>query len=301
MPKFYTWLYDEKKATKHLKIASVTMQCDPVPEKNRVHMEAWVATVLRQNPDVELILFGETMLGWYAKRGGSKVYHQSIAETIPGETTRWASGLARENGVYLCFGMTEAFQGEIYNSQVLINPQGEIMANHRKFHLMESGSIFKPGTIPATVVDINQARTGIIVCSDIQSAVVRKTLKQKDVDLILGGLANPKDPNFFVSGMIAKMFDSWIVTANRFGDEDGYIYEGDMVVGTPSGRLHRTAVGKEQSLYADLYFLAQESNLKKLFRRFWVSCSFIPYLFRHFGTFLKPRRAKIGAEGSQKS
>ena len=180
------WLYPEAKASKRLKIASVAMQCVPEPQENRTHLAEWVAAVLDQHPDVELILFGETILGWYAKRSGSKVYHQSIAETIPGETTRLASALALENRIYLCFGMTESYQDEIYNSQLLINPQGEIEAVHRKFHLMESASVFKPGKKPVTVVEIHDIRIGIIVCSDIQSAVVRKALKHQKVELISG-------------------------------------------------------------------------------------------------------------------
>lgn len=75
--------------------------------------------------------------------------------------------------------------------------------------------------------------------------------------------------------------------------EDGFVYEGDMVVGAMSGRLHRKAIGKEQFLYADLFFLANEPPLKMLSRRVWVSFSFIPYLLDHSGTFLELVRAKL--------
>lgn len=297
MSKLNSWLYDERKTTKRLKIASVTIQCDLEPEKNRAHLVEWVTIVLDTQPDVELILFGETITGWYARRDSLKAYHQSIAETIPGETTRVMSELARENGIYLSFGMTETNAGEIYNTQVLINPQGEIEAVHRKFHLMESSTVFKPGKIPLTVADISGVCAGIIVCSDIQNAAVRKELKNQKVDLILGGLANPKDPNFFVSGMIAKMFDAWIVTANRYGDEEGFIYEGDMIIGDPSGRLYQKTVGKEQFLYANLFFLKDEAPIKKILRRVWVGFSFIPYLLSHSGMFLQPIKARLRRPG----
>lgn len=291
MPK--SFLYSEQAATKRLKVASVTMQCDLEPDRNRKRMAALVATVISQHPGVELVLFGETILGWYAKRDGSKEYHQRIAETIPGETTQLMSALARENEIYLSFGISEICEGEIYNTQVLINPQGEIVAAHRKYHLMEGTAVFQPGKVPVTVVDINNIRTGLIVCSDIQSAVVRKELKTKEVELILGGLANPRDPNFFVSGMIVKMFDAWVVTANRYGEENGSVYEGDMVVGDPLGRLRRTAVGKEQFMYEDLFFVTNESSLKKRLRRFFVGLSFILYLLSNIGVIVQPIVAKF--------
>jgi predicted amidohydrolase len=276
-----TLFYNETTAAKHLQVASVAMQCDPEPERNRARMAEWVAAVLCQHPDVDLILFGETILGWYARREGTQAYHQRIAETIPGETTRLASTLARENGVYLCFGMTEAHQGEIYNAQLLINPQGEIEAVHRKFHLMESASIFKPGEIPATIVDISGIRTGIIVCSDIQSRVVQKALKKQKAALILGGLASPKDPNFFISGMIAKLFDAWITIANRYGEEDGYFYDANMVISNPLGEIVQKSVGKEHILCHRLFFMARESGVKRALRRVVVVLSLIPYFAKH--------------------
>jgi predicted amidohydrolase len=264
------------------------MQCEQEPDGNRKRMAALVTAVTDKHPDVELVLFGETILGWYAVRGGSKAYHRSIAETIPGETTRVMSALAREKGIYLSFGMSERDEGQVYNTQVLVDPRGEIVAAHRKFHLMESAGVFAPGKVPVTVVDIKGIRTGIIVCSDIQSEVVRKALKAEEVKLILGGLANPADPGFFVSGMIAKMFDAWIVTANRYGAEDGFFYEGDMVVGDPLGRLRRRAAGKEQFLFEELFFVTAESSLKVKLRRFCVGVSFIPYLVRNFGVIVQP-------------
>jgi predicted amidohydrolase len=287
MLKLANWLYKVGEVTNHLKIASITMQCDLEPDVNREKMAAIVIDILSTHPDVELILFGETILGWYAVRGSSREYHQRIAETIPGDTSQLMSSLAKENGVYLSFGMTEACDGEIYNSQVLINHLGEIAAVHRKFHLMESASIFKAGKVPATVVEINGIRTGIIVCSDIQSAIVRKALKTGKVELILGGLANPRDPNFFVSGMIAKLFDAWIATANRYGDENGFNYEGDMVIGDPLGRLRHTGVGSEQFLYAELFFMSDESFIKRALRRSYVGLSFIPYLLRNLGVIIR--------------
>ena len=174
----------------------------------------------------------------------------------------------------------EAHAGEIFNAQILIAPDGEILAVHRKFHLMESSRIFSPGNIPATIVEIKGVRTGIIICSDIQSPVVRKSLKAKRVKLILGGLANPSDPNFFVSGMIAKLFDSWIVTANRYGEEDGNFYEGDMIFSDPLGQLQHTAMGAEQLVCEKIYFVTNESTVKQKLRRIYVGISFIPFLWK---------------------
>jgi len=116
---------------------------------------------------------------------------------------------------------------------------------------------------PAAVVDIHGIRTGIIVCSDIQSRIVRKTLKKQQVALILGGLASPKDPNFFISGMIAKLFDSWIVIANRYGKEDGYVYDGNMMISNPLGEIVQQSIEQEQILCQRTEY-ARKENMKMM-------------------------------------
>ena len=253
-------------------------------------MAEWIKLVTTRYPMVDLVLFGEAILGWYAKRDGTKAYHRSIAETIPGETTHFASRLAQLYGIYLSFGMTELHQGDIFNSQLFINPDGEILAVHRKFHLMESGSVFTPGKVPVTVVNIKDIRIGIIICSDIQSQVVRKALKDQEVDIILGGLASPKDPNFLISGMIAKLFDAWIITANRYGNEDHYFYDGNMMISNPLGKIQLKSVGKEQILYDRLYFNLGETKWHYLARRIFVMGSTVPYLLKMIGLNLLIKR-----------
>ena len=272
------WLYPRTEASKTLKIATVTMQCDLDPEMNRARMAEWIAAVLQRHPDTDLILFGEVILGWYARREGTKAYHQSIAETIPGETTLFASTLARQHGIYLCFGMTEDHQGDIYNSLVLINPVGKIDAVHRKYNLMESASIFKAGKVPVTVVSIKDIPVGLILCSDIQNKVVRSELKKQRIALILGGLASPKDPNFFISGMIAKLFDSWIITANRYGEEDHFFFDGNMIISNPQGTIQRSSFGKEQFLFETTHFIEKETKLHTLIRRAFALISLIPFI-----------------------
>jgi len=55
-------------------------------------MNAMMQIVKQAHPDMEHILFGETILGWDTKKGKTAAYHQRIAETIPGETTRIRKG-----------------------------------------------------------------------------------------------------------------------------------------------------------------------------------------------------------------
>jgi predicted amidohydrolase len=71
-----------------------------------------------------------------------------MAEGLDGETIRMMSAHARENSIYLCFGMPERdTDGAVYISQILLGPDGAILAVHRKF-FNEQSKNFQLGSCP---------------------------------------------------------------------------------------------------------------------------------------------------------
>ena len=73
------------------------------------------------------------ILGWY-NPGQMPEYHRRISKPISRETLRPFASLAAQHGIYLCFGMSEIDDVTLHNSQVLLTPQGEIQAVHRKWN-----------------------------------------------------------------------------------------------------------------------------------------------------------------------
>jgi hypothetical protein len=57
--------WDDSAATVFLGIAAVCMECDRDPDVNRAAMEQYIETIKGDHPDVRLVLFSETNLGWY--------------------------------------------------------------------------------------------------------------------------------------------------------------------------------------------------------------------------------------------
>jgi len=68
----------------------------------------------------------------------------------------------------------------------------------------------------------------------------------------------------------ARMYDAWIVTANRYGDEDGYYWNGHVMVSDPCGGLRATGQDQEQVLVYELGFADRRSWLKRAIRNVWV-------------------------------
>ncbi|HEX2738819.1 MAG TPA: carbon-nitrogen hydrolase family protein [Rubrobacter sp.] len=110
--------------------------------------------------------------------GLEKVYREN-AEPIPGPTTDFLGGLARELGLYLLGGSileTDPRSTKLHNTSTFFGPDGEMSAVYRKLHLfdvkapdreyLESETI-GPGTEIVTA-KAGAAKLGLSVCYDIR-------------------------------------------------------------------------------------------------------------------------------------
>jgi predicted amidohydrolase len=136
------------------------------------------------------------------------------------------------------------------------------------------------------VVDVKGIRTAAIICSDVQDAGFRAQLNELGPELILGSLANPSDRNWFVGGMTAKMFDAWIVTANRIGADGGNTYDGNSLVADPLGDLRVAVKDREGYLYYDIGFAIDASPAVTLLRRAYVAVSLVAHMATGLGLLL---------------
>ncbi len=267
-------LYNSSKASKHLKIAITSMICDKDPKNNLSKMIKFVNEIKNNHSDVELILFGETIHGWFYKAE----YHHQIAETIPGKTTELMVEQAKKNNVYISFGINEREGEKIYNSQVLIDPSGEIIAVHRKRVMRES--FFTPGDKPVTVTSIKDIRTGIVICYDVQSKEVNKALRKSKLELIIHSLADDEDPKWFGTGYLARSYDAWLINANRLGDEGEKYWNGWLTITDPLGKICMSGMEKEQYLYYEIGIVDQ-NRFVKIIRRLYVRTARIVHVIKN--------------------
>jgi len=264
MPWLKKFLYDDINSDRRLHIAAVSMRCDRSVEVNRGKMAEQVNAIIAQHPEVDLIFFGEVVSGWYDPAGRPDL-HRQTAETIPGPTTNTMCDLARKHQISICFGMSESRGGNLFNVQVLVSPEGELQVIHRKHHLKES--LYSPGSAPVSLTDIKGIRTALLICSDASSLDSMRALRKLRPELILLSLADDEDEHFFMAQCNARMYDAWIVTANRFGDEDGHYWNGHMVVSDPLGDLRIAVEGCERVIVYDLGFAPPRKGLKRMLRR----------------------------------
>lgn len=95
------------------------------------------------------------------------------AESIPGPSTQFFAQYARLWQVFIQFGMVEIdSEGKLYNTAVVINPSGDVVAAYHKTHLYQiEKNYFTPGNRPTTFMS-PFGLVGLIICSDVYDSNV---------------------------------------------------------------------------------------------------------------------------------
>jgi predicted amidohydrolase len=281
--RFKSFLYNEQAAKRRLKVASVAMSCDRNPDVNCAKVADIVEMITQSHPDVDLVVFGEMILGWY-NPGKMPEYHRRVSKPISRETLQEFASLARQHRIYLCFGISEIDDRRLHNAQVLLTPRGEIQVVHRKWNLKsgEKKAKYQPGPAPVTIVDIRGVKTAIVICSDVASPRGMWELMRSRADMIILSLADDSDEGLFMAKFNARLYDAWIVTANRYGDEDGYLWNGHIVISDPCGELRARGQDQEQFLVRELGFADKQSWLRRGMRNVWVKTPLIFHILRNW-------------------
>lgn len=177
----------------------------------------------------------------------------TLAETIPGGmTTQALIALAKKINSVIVAGIAEREKDAVYNSAVIVGPDG-FTGRYRKAHLFDTEKqIFQPGNTPLTVFDVGCARVGIMICFDWRFPETARTLALKGADII----AHPANLvlKHCPQAMITRYLENglFIVTADRVGCEERLPgqplkFMGQSQVVDPLGNvLYRASLDKEE-------------------------------------------------------
>lgn len=240
--------YDDSNANRHLKVVAVSMICSKDKEENVDRLCSNAIEAKNIHPEAELILFGESVLGWYIDDENPEPYQRSIAETIPGPATDSIAKIAKSLECHIGFGLTETNNGKLYNSFVLIGSDGEIVATHRKVNLAPEDVI--GGITPAaehdssvTMVQMNGINVGMIICADANGVWLTRELTDRKVEVMLHPMAS-EVPMFRIDAG-SRQFNAWEVFANRYGKELDRDYSGTTFIADPAGSIRIGDSGRE--------------------------------------------------------
>lgn len=208
---------------------------------------------------------------------------ETEADAIPGgETCSRLCAAARANRVHVCAGLVEKDGGKIFNSAVLIAPNGEILLVHRKLNELEIGHKFYAQGDRLTVAHTELGAIGVMICADAfaHGQVISRALGLMGADLILSpsawavpaGHDNTREPygQLWLDNYqpVARDFHLWIAGVSNVGPITAGPWQGRQCIGCsllvgPDGKqvlMGPYGAQAEALLFADIQLLPRPTR-----------------------------------------
>ena len=169
----------------------------------------------------------------------------AAAEPVPGgpTSTAWAAAAAK-HGIHIVAGICERDGEKLFNSAVLIGPQGHV-GTFRKVHLWGAENLFfEPGDLGFPVFATPAGRIGMAICYDGWFPESFRLCALQGAELIciptnwvpIPGQEPGRQAMAVTLHMAAAHSNSvFIACADRIGVERGQPFEGQSVIIAPTG------------------------------------------------------------------
>jgi predicted amidohydrolase len=210
-------------------------------EDNLAKMGKFIAQVATEQP-VDLIVFPELITTGY--EAGPRFPH--LAQRVPGPTTNLIAQRASEYGVHVAFGMAakEKVESILYNSAILVGPDGDLIAQYNKIHLQgEERIAFRPG-YRLDAAETGLGTFGLLIGWDLAFPEVARSLVLDGAELLVV-CANWEEPNAgeWRTFLRARAYENavFVAAANRVGEEPSYTFFGQSAIVGPRGRVYAEA------------------------------------------------------------
>jgi predicted amidohydrolase len=213
------------------------------PEDNIVRMSEMIREIATQQ-HVDLIVFPE-LITTGAELG---LRFTEVAQRIPGATVNLIAKRANEYGLYVAFGMAskEKVESVLYNSAVLVGPEGELVEVYHKVHLRgEERMAFREG-FKLPVIETEIGTLGLMIGYDLAFPEVARAMTLEGAE-ILCVLANWEASGLdeWKTYMRARAYENavFIAGANRVGEDVTMTFGGESMIVGPRGEIHASLAG----------------------------------------------------------
>ncbi len=168
-----------------------------------------------------------------------------LSEEVPdGPTCEAWVAAARKHAMFIVAGITERKGDKLYNSAVLIGPEGYI-GTYRKNHLWGAeNTIFEPGNLGVPVFDIGAGRVACAICYDIWFPEIFRLAALQGADMLCvatNWVPMPAQPgNLPMMANILTMGGAhansmFVAAADRIGVERGQPFLGNSLIVSHTG------------------------------------------------------------------
>jgi len=241
-----------------MKLALAQMLVEPgKKEANLARAEAWIARGATTGAEV-VVLPEALTLGWTHPSA------RTLADEIPGgESCLRLREAARRNRVAVCSGIIERSGERLFNSAVIIDAAGEVVAMHRKINELDFGRELYSLGDRLGICELAGERVGLMICADgfAPGQSISRSLGLMGARVILSpcAWAVPADHDNAVEpygqlwldnyGPVARDFGLTIVGVSNVGPITAGPWEGRKCIGNslvvgPSGEIARGPYGE---------------------------------------------------------
>jgi len=193
----------------------------------------------------------------------------NIKERIPGESTAPFQAMAREGNVYILAGSVfEKIDGsrKVYNTSVLISPDGKITAKYRKTNLftarigtkkISESRNFRAGKQTA-MSSVAGFKTGLTICYDLRFPEIFRSYSRRGADIVCvpSSFTRTTGAAHWEILLRARAIENacFIVAPNQIGkDHRGVFSYGNSLIINPWGKVvARASAAKEEIIYAKI-------------------------------------------------
>lgn len=229
-----------------MKLGLVQFEAGPDPEENVGDAISLVREAAADGAD--LVVLPEIWnVGYYAFD-----QYAAGAEPLDGPTVTRFRDLAEELDIHLHAGSIVEREGEnLYNTNVLIDPAGEILDTYRKIHLFgyesEESQLLTPGE-RIVAVETDLGTVGMVTCYDLRFPELFRALRDDGADIVLVSSAWPHErlSHWLLLNRTRAMEEQvFLAAANLVGDNAGVRSAGNSLVVDPWG-IPRVNAGIEE-------------------------------------------------------
>lgn len=213
-------------------------------EENLVKMSELIGKIASQQR-VDLIVFPELITSGYELG----VRFTELAQRIPGPAVNLIAQRANEYGVYIAFGMVtkEKVESVIYNSAIMVGPDGELLDVYNKIHLRgEERMAFREG-FKMPIVDTEFGAVGMMIGYDLAFPEVARSLVLDGAE-VLCVLANWEAGAMdeWKTYLRSRAYENAVFTvgANRVGEDVTVTFGGESMVVGPRGQIYASLAGE---------------------------------------------------------
>jgi predicted amidohydrolase len=233
-----------------MKIAAAQISCAPGDLTANVRKIRDFSAQAKKS-GIELIVFPEMVDTGYSM------------PVIQEHATSWNQGTvpklqetAKELSISILAGVSDRDSSSVYNSQVLIDANGKIIAKYRKTHLVTAAPLDERPYFTAgdefVSCEIDKFNLGLGICYDLRFPEFYRTLAvNHDANVLINSSAwpFPRVEHLRILALARAIENqSYLILANRVGTDDGVTFCGTSAIIDPYGVIIASASADREEL-----------------------------------------------------